>query len=499
MYRFDFIKYKSDMKKISTTTILLTSLLTMSCSKEFIRINPISTVSIDVLYKTDKDFADALVGVYAVYQTEYANMWQYGDVRGDDTRSGLVSNLALSDLDKFILNNDAAVILSSWQNLYNIINRANNILVNIAKSDPAVVKNKNQYTGEAEFLRALAYFNLVRIFGDVPLITANLSIDDSYKSGREKVDNIYDQLIIKDLLDATKKLPVKYSAADIGKATQGAAKSLLGKVYLTRKDFVNAEATLNNVTTLGYSLLKNFNDLFDYTKDEHHSEYIFDIEYEQGLGNEGSTFTTQFSVSFQGAGVIANYMATAYGLPPAGGNDQGCPADALFAAFDPNDLRKDITVAKGFTYNGVYTPISTTGIGSFTKKYMTPMIKANDSRANWKVIRYADVLLMYAEALNENGKTTDALTYLNQVRARAGLPGFTNISKDDTREKIYQERRFELYLEGHRWFDLVRTGRALAVCQSLGMKPYMTLFHIPQTQIEIINNPAIFPQNPGYQ
>ena len=109
---------------------------------------------------------------------------------------------------------------------------------------------------------------------------------------------------------------------------------MLGKVYLTRKDFVKAEAKLAEVTTMGYALLKNFNDLFDYTKDEHHSEYIFDIEYEQGI-NEGSIFTTQFSLSFQGAGVLATAMAEMYGLPPAGGGDQGCPAEGLFAAFAP--------------------------------------------------------------------------------------------------------------------------------------------------------------------
>lgn len=470
----------------------------MSCSKDFIRINPISTVSTDILYRTDKDFYDAVVGCYAVFQTEYNNFWLYGDLRGDDTRSGLVSNLTASDVDKFILNNDAGILNSSWQNYYNIINRTNNILTKIAAADINVVKNKDQYTAEAEFLRAFAYFNLVRIFGDVPMVTTSVTIDEAYKKGREKTDKIYDEIIIKDLLDAENKLPVKYTGADVGKATKGAAKSLLGKVYLTRKDFPKAEAKLKEVTTLGYALLKNFNDLFDYTKDEHHSEYIYDIEYEQGIG-EGSIFTTQFSLSFQGAGVLATVMATMYGLPPAGGGDQGCPTDALFAAFTPQDLRKDITAATGLTYNGVYTPISTTGIGSFTKKYLTPIPKANDSRANWKVIRYADVLLMLAEALNENGKTAEALGYLNMVRTRAGVPVYTGLTADDTREKIYTERRLELHMEGHRWFDLVRTGRALSTLQSFGMKTHMTVFPIPQSQIEIINDRAVFPQNPGYE
>ena len=478
--------------------IALSSVLMMSCSKDFIRINPISTVSTDILYKTDKDYYDAVVGCYAVFQTEYNNFWLYGDLRGDDTKSGLVSNLTASDVDKFILNNDAGILTSTWQNYYNIINRTNNILTKIASTDITVVKNKDQYTAEAEFLRALAYFNLVRIFGDVPMVTTSVTIEDAYKKGREKVDKIYDEIIIKDLLDAENKLPVKYAGTDVGKATKGAAKSLLGKVYLTRKDFPKAEAKLKEVTTMGYALLKNFNDLFDYSKDEHHAEYIFDIEYEQGIG-EGSIFTTQFSLSFQGAGVLATVMATMYGLPPAGGGDQGCPTDGLFAAFTAQDLRKDVTAATGLTYNGVYTAISTTGIGSFTKKYLTPIPKANDSRANWKVIRYADVLLMLAEALNENGKTAEALGYLNMVRTRAGIPAYANLTADDAREKIYLERRLELHMEGHRWFDLVRTGRALSVLQSSGMKAHMTVFPIPQSQIEIINNRSVFPQNPGYE
>ena len=469
----------------------------VSCSKKFIDIDPISTVSVDAVYKTDGDFQNAVNGVYAIFQTEYANFWQYGDVRGDDTKSGLVSNLPVSDMDKFILNNDADILIQTWRNYYKAINRANAILDRIQSVTTVAVPNKDRYTAETKFLRALAYFNLVRIFGDVPMVTTVLTPDATYKVPREKVDNIYDKVIVADLADAEGKLPVSYSGADVGRATRGAAKSLLGKVYLTRKDFAKAESKLQEVTTLGYTLLPNYKDLWDYSKNEHHSEYIFDIEYEEGI-NEGSIFTTQFSLSFQGAGTLANVMATAYGLPAAGGGDQGCPTDFLFNNYDANDARKDVSVAKGLTVNGVYTAISPTGIGSFTLKYLTPMAKANDSRANWKVIRYADVLLMYAEALNENGKTTDALTYLNMVRTRAKVATYSGLNQSDTREKIYLERRFEFYLEGQRWFDLVRTGRALSTMSASGMKDYMTIFPIPQAQIQIINNKTILPQNPGY-
>jgi hypothetical protein len=129
---------------------------------------------------------------------------------------------------------------------------------------------------------------------------------------------------------------------------------------------------------------------------------------------------------------------------------------------------------------------------------MVPVVVSGDSKANWKVLRYADVLLMYAEALNENGKTDQALTTLNIVRDRAGLTGYSALNQSDTREMIYLERRLELAFEGHRWFDLLRTGRALSVMEPYGMKANMTVFPLPLSQVQLINDPAIFPQNPGY-
>src|ERR1700754_749960 len=151
--------------------IIVATMLSVSCTKKFIDIDPISTVSVDAVYKTDGDFQNAVTGIYAVFQTEYANFWQYGDVRGDDTKSGLVSNLSVSDMDKFILNNDADILISTWRNYYNAINRANNVLVRVDKASSTAVANKDRYVGEAKFLRALAYFNLVRIFGNVPMVT----------------------------------------------------------------------------------------------------------------------------------------------------------------------------------------------------------------------------------------------------------------------------------------------------------------------------------------
>ncbi|SOD92242.1 RagB/SusD family nutrient uptake outer membrane protein [Spirosoma fluviale] len=489
------------MKGISRA-LGLAFLLLSSCNKNFIELTPVSTVSVDVLYKTDKDFQDAVVGVYNGFRIPYQNMWQFGDLRGDDTKHDLANGLESIRVDNFLTDYNDNILLTSWRGYYSVITNANAIIAKIATADPTVVKNKDRHIGETKFLRALAYFNLVRIFGDLPMITTPITLEEAYKTGREKVDKIYDEVIIKDLLDAETKLPVKYTGADVGRATRGAAKALLGKVYLTRKDFVKAEEKLRDVTTLGYALVKNYNDLFDYTKDEHHSEYVFDIEYISGGIGLGSTFTNTFTLEFQSGGrALVDELSRIYGiLPGATAASGGNPTTSIFQAFDPKDLRKDISVATGVIgADGKFVGLSTTGVTSFSKKYMAPLKANNDSPANWKVIRYADVLLMLAEAMNENGKTTEALTYLNQVRQRAGVTAYSGLTKDDFREKVYLERRLELFLEGHRWFDLVRTGRALSVMAPFGMKPYMTVFPLPLTELEIIRNPSVFAQNPGYE
>jgi starch-binding outer membrane protein, SusD/RagB family len=166
---------------------------------------------------------------------------------------------------------------------------------------------------------------------------------------------------------------------------------------------------------------------------------------------------------------------------------------------DPNDKRFNITVdTLGGFYNssGVFTKFIQAA--TYTKKFLVPITVSSDSPVNWKYLRYADVLLMYAEVLNENNKTEQALNYLNQIRRRAGAFEYGVLSQNETREMIYLERRLELSFEGHRWFDLVRTGKALEACQSEGMKDYMTLFPVPLVQIQVMNDPTLFPQNPGY-
>lgn len=488
------------MKKIISILTLASLLMVSSCKKSFIEILPVSTVTTDVLYKTDKDFLDAVIGTYVALRNQYSNTWQFGDIRGDDAWIQVSNQPSTMGVDLFSINSSDALVRTTWANYYVVIARANNILTKIENADPAIVTNKDRYTGEAKFLRAIAYFDLVRIFGDVQMIIKPQSIDETLKTPRTAVTTIYSEVIVKDLLDAAAKLPLVNTGSEVGRATNGAAKAILGKVYLTIQDFQKAESVLQELTTTPYTyaLLANYNDLFTYTKNEHHSEYIFDIEYEEGLGGAGSIFTNNFMPNVT---ALLDY----YGIK-GGFNESMSPTRLFVELWQAGDKRKDVSV-QGNGYccgswkhptTGVVTTFSSTTSHSYTMKYVTAVATGGDSRANWKVIRYADVLLMYAEALNENGKTAQSLPYLNQIRTRAGLTSFTGLTQADARDKIALERRFELCFEGQRWFDLVRTGKALAACSSVGMKDYMTVFPVPLNQLQVMNNTAIFPQNPGY-
>ena len=423
----------------------------------------------------------------------YQNFYVFGDIRGDDSWMQIYKNNSPSYSDLFTITSSDGVIKSTWQDYYSAIYRANTILAKIEEAEIEAVPNKERYIGEARFLRALAYFDLVRIFGAVPAVTTPVSIEGSYRVPREPVENVYETIIIPDFIAAESALPAKCSGDEVGRATSGAAKSLLGRVYLTKGDFLNAESKLKEVTTMGYQLLANYEDLFDYTKSEHHSEYIFDIEYQSGIG-EGSTFTTAFFPNFSEMNEFFNITGA--------GQEYNNPTQELISLFVPGDTRKEVTVGvPGGFYDAdsVFHALPTSTNQTYTKKYFDSSPVRADSKANWKVIRYADVLLMYAEALNENGKPQQAIPFLNQVRTRAGLEGYPNtMSQTETRDAIVLERRLELSFEGVRWFDLVRTGKAYEVMKDKGMAPYMTVFPIPLSQVQIINDPTIFPQNPGY-
>lgn len=490
------------MKSI-ISVLVLALLFMMSCKNDFIDIIPESEMTTDLVFKTDNDFRNALNGVYRQNQDFYDYYWEFGSLRGDDVEHWALRSIERVAMDQFTLDVNSDILNTAWLDLYSIIRSANTVLSKLELVDASVIEGKDQYAAEAKFLRALAYFNLVRIFGDVPMITVPITVQEALVVTQSNVDIIYNDVIIKDLLEAEAKLPETYASADVGAPTKGAAKSLLGKVYLTRHNFDLAETKLMEVTKMGYALLDNFEDLWGDLDNEHHSEYIFDIEYIGGNVGLGSEYATLFQYEDQDVGnELTATMFEVFGYTGRHvGGGAGSPSQELIDLFDPNDLRIERTARTGLYDLDSNFVIPTAQTKRFTLKYVEYGYNndiSGNGKANWKVIRYADVLLMLAEALNENGKTTEALPYLNQVRERAGLSGYSGLSQSEARDKIYLERRFELYLEGHRWFDLVRTGRAIEVMGPFGMQPHMTVFPIPQPQIEVINDPEILSQNPGY-
>lgn len=491
------------MKNRIFILIIIISVLS-ACSEDFLQLAPKSEGTSEITYKTDKDFNDAVLGAYREFQDVYNRFFHFSEIPGEDVRQAALRDQPIVRIDNFSVDINDARIFEVWRDNYQVIERVNTLLSKIEEVDVSAIANKDQYVGEAKFLRALAYFNLVRVFGDVPLVSAPVKIEDALKTPRTDLNTIYSNLIIPDLQDADAKLPETYSTSNVGRATKGAAKSVLGMVYLTTHDFAKAETKLKEVTTMGYSLLENFEDLFDFSN-EHHSEYIFDIEYVSGNIGLGSIYTRDFLVETQDVGAFRKVLTEALNIQGPEGGGRATPSLDFMNLFEPGDLRQYRTAT-----TGVYTPNAyiqegefvqipqTAALPAITLKYATPIV--SDGYTNWRITRYADVLLMLAEAMNENNKTTEALGYLNQVRTRAGLSGYSGLSQSEAREKIYLERRIELFMEGGggRWFDLLRTGRALQVCGPLGMEANETVFPIPQAEIEIVNDPAILWQNEGY-
>ncbi len=474
------------MKKYLLALSMLTVL--SSCTKK-LDLQPISTVGIDNAYKTSKDADQAIAGAYDALQqpAQYGtNFPFFMEVPSDNSElENLTINAGiLAQFERFTLTADNTTLDASWVGLYDGIQRCNVLLNRL----PAISMDQTAKTtrgGEAKFIRALSYFNLVRLWGDVPLVVDEIKDPfTAFNDTRQPQDVVYTQ-IIKDLQDAVNALPPTYSAADIGRATRGAAQTLLAKVYLTKKQYADAATLLKSVITSGnYKLYANFSDVFALAN-ENGAESIFEIQYKSGGLGEGSTFAADF--------IPQNSNSLIGGVGSALGNNE--PTADLYNSYEPADKRKDMI---GKLPDGRL----------YTKKYLETVKAPGDGDRNFIVLRYADVLLMYAEALNEQGYVSggDAFTYLNQIRVRAGLQGYTSTDLPDQasfRLAVEKERRFELAFENHRWFDLLRTGRAIAVMNQsvpgtgkITIDAHNLLFPIPA--IEINASAGKLTQNPGY-
>ncbi len=474
-----------------------TILFTNSGCDKFLAVDPPYTQDAENFFQTPEDYERALTGAYDLLQGSFMSLW-IGEIASDNSIAGGESvndSQGLHEIDAMThggVNNDLRSLFR-WN--YAGLTRANYILENQNNID---FPGKSTIIAEAKFLRAYYYFELVKFFGDVPLIVdKRIGIEEALTYERTPKAEVYAQ-IEADLIDAASVL--NYSAVK-GHATKGAALSLLGKAYLYQNKFAQAASTFDEVISDGgYSLVPSYQSMFT-AAGENNSETVFDIQY-SGLegGGYGCLICLEGNAApgFHG---IRQYNGPVYG----DGNSYNLPTQNLYDAFSPIDPRRGFTILDIDAFIAAQpNPGDITyaiGAGGHTGYYNNKYIKRigeiglpdNDltSPVNYRVIRYSDVLLMAAEAHYQIGNTGLAQQLVNQVRSRSSIPGINLSSIDD----IYRERRFELSGEGHRFFDLVRTGKAASSIPGFQTGKH-ELFPIPQAEIDLAGGK--WTQNPGY-
>ena len=480
--------------KYNLIAIALLGFSFSSCS-DFLEQNPQTDLSENDFYKTADDILSAVNGAYSSLQEGdiYGNWYVFGEIPSDNTRNQLSGSVTTqNEFDQFYIDTQNSMIANFWKAAYKVINRTNTVLGRIDGIE-INAELANRYKLECKFIRALMYFNLVRVYGDVPLVLKEISISESYDILREPKENVYNQ-IIADLKEA-QDLPVSYSTAEDGRATQGAAKALLANVYMTLHKYAEAETILAEIINSGrYSLLENtpgslnidgYKNVFS-PVNHNSKEGIFEIQFLKGGYGEGSNYANNFAPENSGTNVVA--------VGGTGGNN--IPEMDIYNAYEEGDLRRDFSMSLGYYDNRKNNEWVES---RYVCKFMDVPYQNNDASNNYPVIRYADVILMYAEALNQNGKTAEACKYLNMTRRRGFGYQTTETSPVDlqTTDKaqfalmVEQERRVELAFENHRWFDLIRTGRAVEVMRSKGFSLNETnlICPIPQKQIDV--NPKL--------
>lgn len=484
-------------RKLIIIILSAVSFLHTGC-KKFLSVDPPYAQDAENYFQSPEDFERALTGAYDMLQGSFVSFW-IGEIASDNAIAGGESvndSQGLHQIDNMThggVNNELRNIMR-WN--YTGITRVNYIMEN---KDNIDFPGKEHMLAEAKFLRAFYYFELVKFFGDVPLIIdKRIGIEEARQFPRTPKAEVYAQ-IEQDLAAAATVLsPV---AAQKGRATKGAAQALLGKVYLYQNKFTEAAAIFDEIRNSGlYSLISDYSQLFS-ASNENNSETVFDIQY-SGLegGSYGCLICLEGNAApgFQG---IRQYTGPVYG----DGNSYNLPTQELYNAFSPIDPRRGHTILDIDAFIAAQPdPSSITyaiGAGGHTGYYNNKYIKRqgeiglpdNDltSPVNYRVIRYADVLLMAAEAHFHLGNNQIAQQLVNQVRVRAGVPGIPVQSLND----IYKERRFELSGEGHRFFDLVRTGQAAQFIDGFVIGKH-ELFPIPQVEIDLAG--GNWQQNSGY-
>ncbi|MFS4418527.1 RagB/SusD family nutrient uptake outer membrane protein [Maribacter sp. 2307ULW6-5] len=479
--------------------LILVAIITGAC-EDYLEKEPIDVIVADNFYSNEEQVFQALVGVYDAMQTRAMydlNMWRMVDGPTDNLRG----NTGARELAEYAASTTDRTLLSTWRGLYDGINRANLLLENIPNAqglDPEIL---NRFEGEAKFLRALFYFNLVNLWGEVPLVSEVLPADE-LTIAPSSVEDVY-AFIEQDLKDAIEGLPLnsELGSTDTGRATKGAAQTLLAKTFLYQEKWTDAITFANEVIDSGqYSLQDDFLSIFQ-ESNEFNSEIIFAVVFSP---QQGETQLTSQWMEPQGWG-------------------QSTPTEDLVEAFEPGDERMNATViqegdfmiepsfevrsagyelAPGETISEDF--ISRNRGETFTKLWWANKfwsrdgwlnnVAAPDNAIDFPVLRYADVILVLAEALAENNDLTGASTELNKIRNRAGLPNVETVidvsNQAELLDKIYNDRRLEFVNECQRLYDLRRWGIVidrLNAVEKQAIAPRDLEYPYPQEEVDLHN------------
>jgi len=496
-----------------------------SCQEGFLETSPETNLTSAAFFKTESHFDLALVGVYSQLRGLVSPAHYMDEMRSDNSFFRYYSPNRgpanwVEDIIQWTDQSQTTVVNSRYYSDYQGISRANTILSRIdesALSDQA----KSRISGEALFLRGFYYFDLVTHYGGVPLYLEEVLEENSAYISRSPVEEVYNQ-VIADMENAIPKLSVAASFPQSGRATKGAAKMVLAKAYMSKpnRDYAKAETELRDITSMNYTLLEDYADCFD-PGNKNHSESVFEIQYKEGDDGQQSTFLYEMLPKTSDTGIATGVVVN--NVVAGGWN---VPNQELIDSYEETDLRLPLsikviegTLNGGTPFNDPVTYLTIKEVGAyvpepdkvyypFIAKFLHgPYSRPTNTGENWPVFRYADVLLLLAECLAEQGKNGEALPFVNAVRKRAGLLDLS----EATKENVLNERRHELAFENHRWTDLIRSGKAIEIMTAYGNRMKSEYDFLPENSFNVSEQRLIYPipfremqinpalnQNPGY-
>ena len=507
--------YKSNtMKKIAG--LLVVFMAFNSCND--LDLLPLDRVTTATFYKTSADFDGAIFASYASIQdfwgtstetlSERGEFWKItmtitDDVAADDNQSDGISR----DVDNLFIRASDIPYAAAYTQIYEGILRANLVLENLDGENELSAEEKASFEGEAKFLRAWFHFQALKMYGTPPIAAeVRKDLNDQALPNSSQAE-LY-AIILSDFTTAASNLPDDWGSANAGRATAWAAKSYIGKVNVWQQDWAGAITAFEDVINNGpYSLLANFEDVFAFDN-ENNAESIFEVQYGGPFSDDNLwVFDDTHSENFKASqGTARGWYWDAGNGAPGGKVGWWAPTDDLRNAFEPGDLRKEVTLYEDgdmyYTFPGDPTPYDNTwsSTGLTLKKYRGPRntVSANHSPNqqadfnNERWFRFAELKLLYAEALLMSGRDADATTEINDIRSRAGLAALAGTA---TLADLQQEKRVELALEPHRWFDIVRWDLGPTIFGA-SWDPKFVLFPFPQSEID--RSSGMLTQNPGY-